>query len=572
MVVGRSGSGKSSLVYAGLVPALRRARDEFWSVLALRPGPEPLRALASAFNPKMDYEGSARYAEKISEETERLRLGNPELLSMMIREELDRSEGRPDRLLLYMDQWEELYAQAPSPNVSKDQSDRHSADVNCFIDLLLDEARTRPISVVASVRADFYDPLISHQKLRGLLPMQQILLGAMSRAELESTIVEPAKMAGLTFDPPQLVSRILDEAGEDEAMLPLLQYALREAWERREGNVITADSYVRSGGVREAIRLTAERTFDELSSDDQQAARKLFLRLVTPVGGQEDTAARAAMPDEPAIRKIVDRFAGPRTRLLVTGSDGAGRPTVEVTHAALLRTWPRLRQWIDEVREKLRSRALVLRAQYEWELSARREDMLLPAGLQLERAQALIAQPDEVSTDDIRAFVTLSTELERARLAQRLEIERRLTEAERERDLADLKAREAANILLIARRVRVPVYAVLLFSLLGFAAWFVYDARWTAVSVTSLLLVLFVQRVLLQEIPLMQRILTSANGLFEARLDELPQARLYLRLSFRLKPVLAKANVTFSRLNEAVSLPNTPSLMPGSRYLRDGWT
>jgi hypothetical protein len=220
MVVGRSGSGKSSLVYAGLMPALRRQRDRFWTILSLRPGPEPLRALAAAFNPKTEEMGAAAYAAKIGMEAEQLRSGDPELLSHMIREELNRSEGKPDRLLLYVDQWEELYAQAPSPSADKDA--RH---INRFIDLLLNASQSAPVSVVATVRADFYDPLISHQRIRALLPTQQILLGAMSRNELESTIVEPAKIVGLTFDPPQLVSRILDEAGEDEGMLPLLQYA-----------------------------------------------------------------------------------------------------------------------------------------------------------------------------------------------------------------------------------------------------------------------------------------------------------------------------------------------------------
>jgi hypothetical protein len=113
----------------------------------------------------------------------------------------------------------------------------------------LNASQSAPVSVVATVRADFYDPLISHHKIRALLPAQQVLLGAMSRAELESTIVEPAKLAGLTFNPARLVSNILDEAGEDEGMLPLLQYALKETWELREGNAITAESYAHSGGA-----------------------------------------------------------------------------------------------------------------------------------------------------------------------------------------------------------------------------------------------------------------------------------------------------------------------------------
>jgi energy-coupling factor transporter ATP-binding protein EcfA2 len=403
MVVGRSGSGKSSLVYAGLLPALRRERDRFWNVLTLRPGPAPLRALAAAFNPRADDEGAVEYATKITNEAANLRTGDPELLSHMIREELDRAEGKPDRLLLYIDQWEELYAQAPSSS-DRERAAQHATDVHRFIELLLAAARTAPVAVVATVRADFYDPLIAHQEIRLLLPTRQVLLGAMPRSELERTIVEPARKVELAFDPPGLVQRILDEAGEDEGMLPLLEYALKETWGLRKGDTMTADSYARSGGVREAIRITAERAFGALSSEDQQAARQLFLRLVTPGEGKEDTRARAAMPLEPAQRKIVEQFAGPRMRLLVTGSDRAARPTVEVAHEALIRTWPRFRGWIDANREKLRARAAVLQAKADWEQNGKRNDMLLPAGLQLERARTLLADPD-ITTGDIKEFI-----------------------------------------------------------------------------------------------------------------------------------------------------------------------
>lgn len=111
MVVGRSGSGKSSLIYAGLLPALRRECDRFWNVLSLRPGPAPLRSLAAAFNPRAEDEGAAEYATKITNEAEKLRTDDPELLSHMIHQ--DWAEGRPDRLLLTVDQWEELSTGEP---------------------------------------------------------------------------------------------------------------------------------------------------------------------------------------------------------------------------------------------------------------------------------------------------------------------------------------------------------------------------------------------------------------------------------------------------------------------------
>jgi energy-coupling factor transporter ATP-binding protein EcfA2 len=341
IVVGRSGSGKSSLVYAGLLPALRRERDQLWNVLSVRPGPTPLRALAAVFNPRTENEGAAEYATKITNEADKLKTGDLGLLSYMIREQLDQAEGKPDRLLLYIDQWEELYAQAP-PSSDKGRAAEHAAGVNRFIDLLLTASQTAPVAVVGTVRADFYDPLIGHQEIKSLLPTRQVLLGKMQRSELEQTILEPAKKVGLTFDPPSLVQRILDETGEDEGMLPLLQYALKETWARRQGNRLTGDSYTRSGGVQEAIRITAERTFNALSPVDQQAARRLFLLLVTPGEGKEDTRVRAVIPVDSAQRKIVEQFTGPRTRLLVTGRDRADRPTVEVAHEALIRTWPRL--------------------------------------------------------------------------------------------------------------------------------------------------------------------------------------------------------------------------------------
>jgi hypothetical protein len=424
MVVGRSGSGKSSLVYAGLLPALRRERDRFWNVLSLRPGPTPLRALAQAFNPRADDEGAAEYVTKITNEADKLRTGEPELLSHMIREQLDRAEGKPDRLLLYVDQWEEIYAQALFSS-DTERATQHAADVYRFIDLLLTATRTAPVTVVATVRADFYDPLIAHQEIRSLVPTRQVLLGAMQPSELERTIVEPARKVGLAFDPPGLVQRILDEAGDDEGMLPLLQYALKETWALRKGNTMTGDSYARSGGVREAIRITAERAFEALSAEEQRAARQLFLRLVTPGEGQEDTRARAEMPLEPAQLKIVEQFAGPRTRLLVTGSDLTRRPTVEVAHEALIRTWPRLRGWIDANREKLRARAAVLQAKADWEQHGRRDDMLLPAGLPLERARTLLADPGDIPIDDIRVFIQQSSAREEAALKQAADAQRK---------------------------------------------------------------------------------------------------------------------------------------------------
>ena len=371
----------------------------------------------------------------------------------MIQQYLQRAEGKPDRLLLYVDQWEELYTRALLTSKPQ-QAKRHRDDVDQFVELLLNAAQSQLVRVVATLRADFYDPLIRHQQLGSILPAQQVTLTGMSRGELKRTITEPARIAGLSFDPPAVVEQILDDAGEDEAMLPLLQYALKESWALREGNKITGDSYAQSGGVREAIRMTADRAFEALSAEDQQAARRLFLRLVTPGEGQEDTRARAAMPSEPMQRRIVDQFAGPRTRLLVTGSDDAARPMVELAHEALIRTWPRLREWIGANREKLRARAAVLQAKTEWEKQGRREDLLLPAGFQLERARALLAEPGELTIIDIQEFIAFSSTREETERKEREEIVRSRAKADAEIEAARIT--ESCVIALLANSIRFP--------------------------------------------------------------------------------------------------------------------
>src|SRR5262249_21453378 len=211
--------------------------------------------------------------------------------------------------------------------------------------------------VVLTVRADFYNPLIRHPLLSTLLPQQQVNIPPMGSRDLRSAIETPAKKAGLSFTPPALVDQILNDVGTDEGRLPLLQFALKEVWEGRQGDRLTAEAYTQAGGVQGAIQKTAERAYATLTPTQQEAARRLFLRLVTTGEGQDDTRARSAIPDNPDQRNIVNLFSNSRTRLLVTGYDtlqglapGAGsnvRETVEVAHEALIRRWPTLRAWGD---------------------------------------------------------------------------------------------------------------------------------------------------------------------------------------------------------------------------------
>src|SRR5208337_2914862 len=166
------------------------------------------------------------------------------------------------------------------------------------------------------------------------------------------------------------------DVGLEEGRLPLLQFALKETWEKRTGERLTAEAYIAVGGVTGAIEKTAQDAFDRLTPARQEAARRLFLRLVTPGEGQEDTRARSLIPDDPQQREIIDLFSNPKTRLLVTAyaapqgaaqAKGATGGTVEVAHEALIRRWSTLRAWVDGNREKLRARTAILRAKAEWE-------------------------------------------------------------------------------------------------------------------------------------------------------------------------------------------------------------
>ncbi|MGA8586464.1 MAG: hypothetical protein WB715_21985, partial [Roseiarcus sp.] len=438
-VVGPSGSGKSSLVFAGLVPALRKqARTTMWDVVTLRPGKSPLRALAEAFSAAPDNAGAFEIDAWLEKEAAFLCAGDAGALARAIDRRLDAAAEKPDRLLIYVDQWEELYAMAP-PAEDKERLRRHSDEVEKFIALLLaaTSAAGSRACVVTTVRADFYNPLIRNPRLAALLPKQQVNIPPMSRDDLRAAIETPAKTAGLSFAPPKLVDRILDDVGLEEGRLPLLQFALKETWGKREGDRLTAEAYTEVGGVAGAIEKTAEDAYERLNPAQKDAARRLFLSLVTPGEGQADTRARGVFPDDPQQREIINLFANPKTRLLVTGYETlqgavrAGsepRSTVEVAHEALIQRWPTLREWVRANRQKLRDRAAILRAKAEWEENGGGEKFLLDPGVQLERGRALLDDPGDVRVDDIRDYVGRSIEKDKRRL-----------DSEREAALADQK-------------------------------------------------------------------------------------------------------------------------------------
>jgi hypothetical protein len=253
-------------------------------------------------------------------------------------------EDAAARVVMVVDQFEELFT------LCTDDQQRRT-----FIELLAQLASPpHPVGlVVVGVRADFYAACANYPHLRAALQDNQLVVGPMSDTELREAILHPARAVGLDVEA-GLVELLLRDLGDtvggmtsyEAGRLPLLAHALRETWQQRHGHILTVDGYRITGGIHRAVATTADRVFDRVDPAGQHAARTLFLRLIKVGDGTEDTrrrVSRAALLrglDPGSAGPVVDAFT--QGRLLTQEQD-----TVEITHEALLRAWPRLRQWID---------------------------------------------------------------------------------------------------------------------------------------------------------------------------------------------------------------------------------
>jgi tetratricopeptide (TPR) repeat protein len=419
-LVGRSGSGKSSVVFAGLIPALRRRADgRTWSIRSLRPGSEPLHALVRLFDPPPVDLPPFEVDQRVEQQVTILRTDD-HALGRRIRSLLaTAAESGTDRLLLHVDQWEELYSQAlRNPALEPELAER---EVTQFIDLLLEATRTSPCTVVLTVRADFYGEFLKHGSLATAVPPGQVNLGPLSREGLAAAICKPAEAVGLTVDPP-LLETLVDEVCNDLGKLPLLEYALKETWRRREGKRLTLNAYGQVGGIDGAVAQRANQIFTSLSQDQQAAARRLFVSLVTPGEGREDTRARAVYPEQDAaIAAVIDKFSAADARLLVTGEDAPfARRLVDLSHEAMIREWDLLKTWIEANREALRRREHIRARLRQWEEQGRDPTLLLPPGLSLEEGRKLLADHGDVLIDEVQPYIaaSLAADEERQRQAE----------------------------------------------------------------------------------------------------------------------------------------------------------
>jgi Novel STAND NTPase 1/TIR domain len=412
-VVGASGSGKSSVVRAGLVPALRRGADNHvWEILTLAPGPMPLHALLAVLSPPPEEMSRAARLAQIEGDVALMRERG--LTIDVFARDILREQPGTDRLLIVVDQWEELYTQAKSIE-----------DRRRFLDLILQATTDGSVTIVLTLRGDFYGRALEDRAFADRLQNAVVNLGPMRREELRRAITEPAAKVGLGFED-GLIDRSLEEVGSEPGNLPLLEFLLTALWARRERGLLTHAAYTAIGGVKGAIATRAEAELERLTPEQREALKRVMIRLVTPGEGQADTRATAEIPTGDAeAEAVVRRFAD--ARLLTTGYDEAtGHETVDVSHEALIREWQTYRQWVDAEREFLRTVERVKAAMHAWtEENTDKDSRLLAPGRPLEEARELLSRP-HVLIADVRPFIEASIAHDDARKAE----EQRRIEAE----------------------------------------------------------------------------------------------------------------------------------------------
>jgi DNA-binding SARP family transcriptional activator/ABC-type glycerol-3-phosphate transport system substrate-binding protein len=417
-VVGPSGSGKSSVVRAGLVPALRAGRlpgSEGWIIATLVPGPHPFEELEAALL-RAAPDGPAALREQ-------MRGDDLDLLRSVLRVLPDEDA----HLVVVIDQFEELFLLVEDDAV-RERFLRNLVEA-------VEDPHSR-LTVVALVRVDFLDRPMGHPRLGELVVEGMVSVLPLTPLELERACVSPAAEVGVLVEP-GLAAELVTDVAEHPGALPLFQYALTELFEARSGETLTVEGYRRLGGLQGALARRAEATWAELGPHEQRIARQVFLRLVTIGEGSEDTRRRARRVElqrlettGTAVSSVLDRFG--RARLLLFDRDAAsGQPTVEVAHEALLREWPRLRGWVESARDELRLRRSLEAAMREWEQAGRDPDYLLTGN----RLELVVSWQDESTielTHDEAEFVRSSVErhdheaaTEQARQQHEIELERR---------------------------------------------------------------------------------------------------------------------------------------------------
>jgi serine/threonine protein kinase len=398
-VIGPSGSGKSSMVMAGLLPGLQKSAlpgSEAWVYLdPIEPGKRPLESLILAFAPRLPERSLQAIRHDLEDDSAR---GLHLLATQLVK--------RPGvKVVLMIDQFEELFTQTMS------EQERQQ-----FIDLLVAAATEPhgPLIVLLTLRADFYDRPMHYPQLSQLIEAHHTSVLPMNPHELRAVIEQPAVLPDvqLLFED-SLVGDLLFESQGQAGALPLLEFTLDQLYHLRDGHWLTRKAYQQIGGVKGALAKHAESTYASLPSEEhRRLARALFLRLIDPGVTEQDTTRRRvslaelSLPDSEQTKilsEVADTFIA--ARLLMTNKI-AGTTTFEVSHEALIREWARLAEWLRGAREDIQLQQTISEDVAEWERHSMPRDRLY-RGSQLKEARTW-AKHNVPSQQEV-AFLQAST-------------------------------------------------------------------------------------------------------------------------------------------------------------------
>jgi WD40 repeat protein/serine/threonine protein kinase len=397
VIVGPSGSGKSSLVKAGVIPILRKGAlpgSASWFYATMTPGMHPLTELKEAIL-RLATETPPTFFDLADQDDRRLLQVADDILP-----------DNKSELILTIDQFEEVFTLVSN-----------EAERTYFLNLLA-RAATTPQSrlrIIITLRADFYDRPLLYAEFGNLLRDHTQVVLPLNNQELEEAIIKPAQRVGLTLES-GLVATIVAEVNRQPGALPLLQYTLTELYQKRVGKLLSLEAYKASGGVLSSLAKRADQLYGEMDAAHQKAARQIFLRLVAFDEGIEATRQRMLLSeilslgeDREVIQQTLDLFG--KYRLLTFDREATSRePTVEVAHEALIQEWALLKTWIEESREDLRIQRRLSASTREW-LNSSQDTSFLASGSRLAQFESLATRADIVLNEHEKAYVQSSIRL-----------------------------------------------------------------------------------------------------------------------------------------------------------------
>ncbi|TRU25275.1 MAG: S-layer homology domain-containing protein [Microcystis aeruginosa Ma_MB_S_20031200_S102] len=400
-LLGASGSGKSSVVFAGLVPKLQQ--EGHWQFTHFRPGSDPFHALALALVPL--YTTNLNETERLAQARQLanyLRDGDIPLTDVVAQIQQNYPS---ERVLVIADQFEELYTLCPDETIRRN---------------FLDKLTTSPFErvgmvLVLTMRADFLGNALSYRPFADVLQNTDLKLGPMNREELTEVIEKPAQKLGVTLEA-GLVKRILDDVESEPGNLPLLEFALTELWQRRQGKELTHLAYTEIGQVQGALARHANEEYHKLSEEQREQMRRIFIQLVRPGEGTEDTRRLATKAELGEVNWVLVKQLADARLVVTSRSEEAQVETVEVVHEALIRNWGELRGWMDTDRvfrawqERLRA------GMYQWQqiengdVTGWDESRLLRGTALAEAEENLKQRPEDLSEGEL-FYIQVSVKL-----------------------------------------------------------------------------------------------------------------------------------------------------------------